>query len=98
MRLSSGQEEAPDLNRLHTQLNRAIEEENFEQAAQCRDLIRKAAGEEGELDSKHGGGWIHLGAPEWLADRAERLGFRMPTRVQRNAMNAAQLQQDVVIR
>jgi hypothetical protein len=83
-----------DLNRLQTQLNNAIEGEDYQRAADIRDRISKVTGQEGKPD----GGWVRIGAPEWLADRAERLGFRMPAQVQRNAMCAVQESSNIVIR
>ena len=83
-----------DLNRLQTLLNNAIEGEDYQRAADIRDRISKVTGQEGKPD----GGWVRIGAPEWLADRAERLGFRMPAQVQRNAMCAVQQNSDIVIR
>ena len=38
------------------------------------------------------GGWASLGAPAWLADRLERLGFFLPTRIQRATCTAVLLQ------
>ncbi len=28
--------------------------------------------------------WLDMGVPEWLADRADRMGFSVPTQVQRD--------------
>ena len=83
-----------DLNRLQTALNNAIEGEDYQTAAEIRNRISQVTGQKGKPD----GGWIRIGAPEWLADRAERLGFRMPAQVQRNAMQAVKEKNDIVIR
>lgn len=41
-----------------------------------RNLIRQATG--GGISE---GGWQKIGVPDWLADRAERMGFIVPTLV-----------------
>lgn len=71
---------AADINALTTELNDAIEREDFAAAARFRDQIAACAGQAAALD-----GWVALGTPEWLAERAERLGYRVPTPVQRRA-------------
>lgn len=81
------EEEEKDLNRLHTALSRAIETEEYSQAASLRDKIATVTGQ--DTDAR-GGGWGKLGVPDWLADRAERMGFLMPTQVQRNSLGAIQ--------
>ena len=42
--------------------------------------------------------WFGLGLPNWLCDRAERLGFAAPTEVQRLVLPAACAQRDVLVR
>jgi superfamily II DNA/RNA helicase len=83
-----------DLNRLQTALNNAIEGEDYQRAAEIRNRISQVTGNKGKPD----GGWVRIGAPEWLADRAERLGFRMPAQVQRNVMCTVKENSDIVIR
>lgn len=83
---------AADINALTTELNDAIQREDFAAAARFRDQIAACAGQAATLD-----GWIQLGAPEWLAERAERLGFRVPTPVQRRAFRTLTAS-DTVIR
>ena len=83
-----------DLNRLQTSLNNAIEGEDYQKAAEIRDKISQVTGRQGKPD----GGWVRIGAPEWLADRAERLGYRMPAQVQRNAMCAVKDSSNIIIR
>jgi hypothetical protein len=78
--------EEKDLNRLHTALNRAIESEEYSVAATIRDRIAQVTG---QTDSeKRDGGWEKGGVPEWLADRARRMGFLLPTQVQSNCLKA----------
>ena len=72
-----------DLNLLQTRLYRAVQCENYEEAATYRDRIAAAIGSSGDcLD------WRSFGVPEWLCDRLERMGFHMPTRVQVHALEA----------
>jgi hypothetical protein len=89
---SSDDDVVLDLNLLTTKLTDAIESEDYSSAARVRDLIARCAGQAANLD-----GWTSLGAPEWLAERAERLGFRVPTLVQSRAF-AAIGAKDTVIR
>ncbi|KAG8464314.1 hypothetical protein KFE25_003377 [Diacronema lutheri] len=81
-----------DVNALTTELNDAIGREDFAAAAALRDRIVASTGQASALD-----GWTALGAPDWLAERAERLGFRVPTPVQRRAFRAL-TEADTVIR
>jgi len=84
-----------DMNRLQTALNAAIEAEDYTTAAQYRDRITKAS-TGGEVAAP--AGWSSLQVPDWLSDRAERLGFRIPAQVQRNALETVMDRQDTVIR
>jgi len=84
-----------DLNQLQTALISAIEAEDYSAAAKYRDLIKAATQEQGGGRSPS---WTALQVPEWLADRAERLGFRVPAQVQQNALRAVMNQEDTVIR
>lgn len=72
---------ALDFNQLHTALNAAIAADDFELAAQIRDVIAAAAGHDPSLPSD----WGRLGVLDWLVERAEDLGFRIPTEIQRRA-------------
>lgn len=67
-----------DLNQLQTALNAAIAAEDYTLAAHIRDLLSIILGPE---SSGEPADWRRLGAGilEWLADRAETLGFRFPT-------------------
>lgn len=63
-----------DSNQLQTALNNALSSENYAQAATLRDKLRELQGEQGaSLD------WRALGVLEWLAERAEQMGFKFPT-------------------
>jgi UvrB/uvrC motif len=66
-----------DLNQLQTALNLAIASEDYAQASRLRDQIRFLLGD----NDKSGlpGDWQSLAVLEWLAERAERLGYRFPT-------------------
>lgn len=86
-----------DLNRLQTALISAIEAEDYSEAAKTRDLI-KTATKSGGAGGGRSPSWAALQVPEWLADRAERLGFRLPMQVQQNALKAVMNQEDTVIR
>ncbi len=65
-----------DLNQLHTALHAAIAAENYALAAQLRDLLNMALG--GDVN-EHPADWQRLGVLDWLADRAEDLGYKIPT-------------------
>eukprot|EP00891_Asterochloris_glomerata_P003480 jgi/Astpho2/3480/Aster-08115 len=56
--------------------------EDWKQAANLRDALHTQTGEASQLD------WRQYGLPEWLADRVDRLGYRFPTEVQRQAAAA----------
>lgn len=63
-----------DTNQLQTALNRAIAAEDYVTASQVRDQLQSVVGgDTGTAD------WRDLGVPEWLADRAERMGFKYAT-------------------
>ena len=74
----SGHSSDPDIlrldsNQLQTALNTAIAGEDWKQAAKLRDALHAQTGGASQLD------WRQYGLPEWLADRADRLGYRFPT-------------------
>ena len=62
---------------LFTQLNLALQSEDYAKAARLRDALRRSQGSEDPtlLD------WHEYGIPEWLCQRAEQLGWRFPTGV-----------------
>ena len=64
-----------DTNRLTTALNTAINAEDYTLASQIRDRLTELAGSDSEATAD----WTKLGIPLWLAERAERLGYRFPT-------------------
>jgi hypothetical protein len=78
-----------DLNRLHTALNRAIESEEYSAAASIRDRIAQVTG---QTDPSKRDGWEKGGVPDWLADRARRMGFLLPTQVQNNCLKTINMQ------
>ncbi|KOO31685.1 p-loop containing nucleoside triphosphate hydrolase protein [Chrysochromulina tobinii] len=86
-----------DLNWLHTRLQVALEREDYTEALNLRDRIRRCA------DLNNGAGiateaaWTNLGVPDWLADRLERLSLPLPTRVQLHALRAAERGDDAAI-
>ena len=65
----------PDINQLTTALNNAIAAEDYAQAAQLRDQLRVLSGDAAEAAAD----WYRLGILDWLADRAERVGYRFPS-------------------
>lgn len=64
-----------DTNRLTTALNTAINAEDYRLAAQIRDRLTELSGHDSEVTAD----WTKLGIPGWLAERAERIGYRFPT-------------------
>ena len=104
----------PDFNALQTRLIRAIEAEDYAEAAMARDALREASEAEGRGGGEGGGAsssappllpaWRDLPldpsdddekknrkvkkTPEWLAQRAEQLGYLYPTDIQRRAYEA----------
>jgi hypothetical protein len=72
-----------DENVLTTVLNRAIFEENYALAGKASGKLKAIQGitdpKEQLLD------WRALGVANWIATRAEDLGFRYPTAIQRRA-------------
>lgn len=71
-----------DRNQLYTTLNAAIAAEDYALASRIRDALSSSSGLDPTVIPAD---WHHLGIVEWLADRAESLGFRVPTEVQRRA-------------
>ena len=64
-----------DINHLQTLLNRAVAADMFEEACFIRDRIQA-------LTESNTSSWIQLGVLGWLVDRADDLGFSIPTPVQ----------------
>lgn len=83
-----------DVNRLQTQLSKAVAAQDFTEAARIRDRLTDVCGDESTSRT----GWTGLGVPDWLADRAERLGFVMPTEIQHKAVKLFLLGADVLLR
>ncbi|GIL51789.1 hypothetical protein Vafri_7708 [Volvox africanus] len=83
-----------DTNALQTALAAAIQSEDFELAAAVRDQLRRVAGggnAAGRID------WAATGMPSWLADRAQRLGYRFPTEIQRRSAPVLLAGSDAVV-
>jgi superfamily II DNA/RNA helicase len=75
----------PDLNQLQTALHAAVAAEDWAAAASARDALAAAVGADAGAGRGAPADWAALGLPPWLADRAEALGFPLPTEVQRRA-------------
>ena len=89
----------PDFNALQTRLLRAIEAEDYVEAAKARDALREASATGNDSSSSDlllpawrdlpldvdGNKGIRTKTPEWLAQRAEQLGYLYPTDIQRRA-------------
>lgn len=63
-----------DTNQLQTALNVAIASEDYALAAQLRNVLSALLGEQPTPSD-----WRQSGILDWIAERAERLGFRYPT-------------------
>ena len=85
-----------DENVLTTALSRSIAVEDYELAGKLSARLKKLQGVGDELAAEILD-WRALGMAEWLCDRAENLGFRYPTAVQRRASLAFFKKRDVVI-
>lgn len=72
---SFGDLDPNDTNELTTALNNAIAAEDYSLASKLRDRLRQLSGG----DAASPADWQSLGIPAWLADRAERIGYRFPT-------------------
>eukprot|EP01023_Acetabularia_acetabulum_P020142 TRINITY_DN20387_c0_g1_i2.p1 TRINITY_DN20387_c0_g1~~TRINITY_DN20387_c0_g1_i2.p1 ORF type:complete len:177 (-),score=5.31 TRINITY_DN20387_c0_g1_i2:48-578(-) len=81
-----------DSNQLQTQLNLAIQTQDFSKAAQIRNRLKEVFGENGQLD------WRSNGALDWLAHRLEQLGYRYPLEIQRKSWEAICSGSNVYIR
>lgn len=77
---ASGPQQGPeqfnslDSNQLQTALNTAIKAEDYAQAARISNRLKELQGADANaiLD------WRSFGCPDWLAERAEQMGFRFP--------------------
>ena len=76
-----------DTNRLTTALNVAIAAEDYGLAARIRDRLSELTNGESERSAD----WRKLGVPDWLASRAECIGYRFPTGVPLNSALRATL-------
>ncbi|CAL8467542.1 g7080 [Coccomyxa elongata] len=82
-----------DTNELTTALNNAIAAEDYSLASKLRDRLRQLSGS----DAAPPADWHSLGIPAWLADRAEQIGYRFPTEVQRRAAKVIGRGADAII-
>ena len=81
--------EISDENLLTTSLNRAITDEDYELAAKLSKRLQVVQNLNGGRDAREILlDWRMLGVAEWMAARAEVLGFRFPTGIQRKATSA----------
>lgn len=87
-------DEANDLNWLHTKLQLALAREDYAEAAQLRDRVRRSVSNVGVANEA---AWQDLGVPSWLSDRLDALNFPMPTRVQLHSLRAAETGEDAAV-
>ena len=85
-----------DENVLTTALSRSIAVEDYALAAKLSERLKTLQGV-GEEPGAEILDWRALGMAEWLCSRAEDLGFRYPTAVQRRASLAFFKDKDIVI-
>lgn len=90
---SIGKLAALDLNQLQTALNKAVANEDYALASTIRDVITLAFGSDRKICD-----WKSLGIVDWLAERAEQLGYRLPTEVQQRAAPLLLDHDDCIIR
>ena len=64
-----------DSNQLQTALNNAIKSEDYALAATLSKMLKELQGADANLVLD----WRSFGCPDWLAERAEQMGFRFPT-------------------
>jgi superfamily II DNA/RNA helicase len=82
-------EEISDENLLTTSLNRAISDEDYTLAAKLSKRLQAVQNLNGARDAREILlDWRMLGIAEWMAARAEALGFRFPTGIQRKSTSA----------
>jgi hypothetical protein len=67
-----------DVNSLMTQLNAAVQQEDFRKAAELKKQLDALRGDDGGSNNKRGD-WASRGAPGWLQARLQDLGMRFPT-------------------
>ena len=81
--------EISDENLLTTSLNRAISDEDYGLASKLSKRLQVVQNLNGGRDAREILlDWRMLGIAEWMAARAEALGFRFPTGIQRKATSA----------
>ncbi|KAJ1445072.1 P-loop containing nucleoside triphosphate hydrolase protein [Pelagophyceae sp. CCMP2097] len=89
---AAANEAKEDVNYLMTQLNAAINRQDYAVAGECKAKLDAALG------GRRTGNWEERGAPEWLQSRLAAFGMVLPTPVQGHALAAvATADADVVI-
>ena len=76
------------LNEVQTLLRRAIEREDYKEAARLRDVLRDLAPDFAKKVDKSKLSWKGLGAAPWLVDRLHALNLSLPTTIQVNAFES----------
>ena len=84
-----------DVNSLMTQLNAAVQQEDFRKAAELKKQLDALRGDDNSNNKR--GDWASRGAPGWLQARLQDLGMRFPTPVQEAALDAVDGSTDVVV-
>jgi len=82
------------LNEIQTLLRKAVQVENYKEAARLRDLLADQVSSNspqntGSLAEKRKRlSWIGLGTAPWLVERLEALNYNLPTTIQIHAMES----------
>jgi len=92
-----------DLNQLQTALNNAISAEDYAVATKIRDVMAltiQATTTDSASSSSlpSSSDWRSLGILDWLAERAEVLGYRLPSEVQKRCTPILTSKDDCIIR
>lgn len=89
-----------DLNQLQTALNNAIAAEDYTLASKIRDVMDLIIQATTTTDSASSSSsdWRSLGILDWLAERAEILGYRLPSEVQKRSTPILTSKDDCIIR
>lgn len=90
---SNSVEDVMGLNELHTMLRKAVQREDFTEAARISDALqRRLYGTTSDPSLKRARrrrmSWKGLGAAPWLTERLDDLNFTFPTTIQINSMEA----------
>jgi len=85
---SGSNEKNLGLNEVQTLLRRAVERQDFAEAARYRDILRDLAPDFASKVSKSKLSWQGLGVAPWLVARLEALNLSLPTTIQVNALES----------